>query len=118
MADSIQVPAQMTRVSALADRGVSLGFHTQELPNDQKTILFNLQNTAGYLLFKPDMIKEEEVPKKKSGYEVKTPSERLRGVLFVYWKQKKEVEEPIFEAYYEKVLNGYIEQIKRSLNQS
>jgi hypothetical protein len=113
---SIQVPAQLTRVSSLSDRGLSMGFHTQELPNEEKAIVFNLHNSAGYLLFKPDEpFSEDEVPKQKSNYEAKTPSERLYAVIYVYWKQNKEKEEPIFQAYYERILNGYIEQIKRTL---
>lgn len=116
MKNSIQIPSQLTRVASLADRGLSLGFHTNELTSEDKTIVFNLQGTTGYLLFKPDEEwKEEEIPKMKSGYEGKSPSTRLYNVLYVYWKSYKEQEEPIFQAYYEKIINGYIEQIKRTL---
>ena len=44
----------------------------------------------------------------------KTPSQRLRAVLFVYWKQHKQ-KEIEFDIFYVRYMNRLIEQIKEKL---
>lgn len=114
MPKGFQVQAQMTRCAALADGGVTVGFHTKELNTTEKAEVMDFHNQAGWLLFKPSEIPEEDIPKVEAEYEVKTPSQRLRGVMFVWWKQQGGLGE--FEEFYRAQMERYIEHIKNKLN--
>ena len=46
----------------------------------------------------------------------KTPSQRLRAVLYVYWKQHKQ-EELEFDIFYLRHMNNMIEKIKEKLDE-
>ena len=82
--------AQLTNIQSKADRTWKLTFNTQELGEDA-AMLTELLMDQGWLLFSPnDDFTEEDVPevKAETGLKDKTPGERLRAVLYVYWKQR------------------------------
>lgn len=108
------VSAILTRASALSDGGVSVGFHTKELPPEEKIEVMKLFNQTGWLLFSPDSIQESAIPEKKSEFETKTPSQRLRGVLYRVWEQEGKQGE--FEDYYKKFMNNIIDRLKEKLD--
>lgn len=108
-----QVPAQMTRCSSLVDGGVTVGFHTKELTTQEKAEVMDFHNKSGWLMFKPNEVKEEDIPKQDAEYETKTPSQRLRGVLFVLWQQQSDEQE--FEVFYRKMMEKIINSVKQRL---
>ena len=113
----ITVQSQLVGVSPLADNGMSLRFHTKEIKNNEKIIIMDKFQKTGWLLFKEDNILENEVPKDNTKYEDKTPSQRLRSVMFVYWRQfkiKKKLDDD-FNSFYIKVINALIENYKSKL---
>ena len=88
MAKKFQAPAILTRIAYTKDRGLSLGFATQELSDEEKVAAAQFHQQFGYLLFKPNEFKEEDVPKEDALTEGKSQSQRLRDVLYVLWAQK------------------------------
>lgn len=112
--NSVSVPAQLMGIRSLADGGVSLSFHTAEITASEKVVLMNLHTQAGWLLFNPDNeVPAEDIPEHDSGYETKTPGQRLRAVLFLLWKQ--EGEKGSFNEYYEKSMEKFITLLKGRL---
>lgn len=107
------VSAEMTKASAMRDFGMSVGFHTRELDPEAKVQIMNMHNQTGWLLFSPDEIQESEVPDKPSDIETKTPSQRLRGAIFVYWQQQGSQGE--FEQFYKQKMEAFIEHVKSKL---
>jgi len=112
--EKIQVPAILTRISFLKDGGVSLGFSTNELSDEEKVLLSKYYQKFGWLLFRENELTAEDIPTEDADFEGKTPSKRLRAVLFVYWKQKGK--EGDFEDFYRVKMNEFIEHIKTKLD--
>lgn len=72
-----------------------------------------LQNEVLQAVFIP--IDEPNAPvfKVNADLESKTPSQRLRNVLYVLWEQSKVNEE--FDSYYRRMMESLIEGVKRKL---
>lgn len=114
----IQTPAQLTSYRQKADRSMTLSFSTREYSPDEIQPIAELFQSDGWLLFKPDSpFSEEELPKNDSGIESKTPSQRMRSVLFVWWKQKNDAGETNldFDAFYRAKMERIIDQVKEKL---
>jgi len=99
----------------MVDGGLSIGFHTNELDSEEKVAVMDMHNEAGWLLFQPNEIAEADVPDKQAELETKTPSQRLRAVLFVYWKQT--TPEETFEVFYCRKMEAIIDSVKGRLDQ-
>jgi hypothetical protein len=115
----LKIPSTITRISTTNDKGLRLTIETQELVAEDMTEIMRLKDQFGYFVFSEELgdITEKflkELPKltKESG--VKTPSQRIRNILFVYWKEKK-ITEP-FESFYNRKIEEYISLIKEKLN--
>lgn len=113
MKRKIEVPSQISKVSTLAGGGMSLVVHTQDMTDAEKVTLMSFQNKAGYFLFSENEFSEDDVPKQDAQYEGKTPSQRLRDVLFVYYKQIGSTED--FETYYRSQIEKIIFKVKEKL---
>ena len=104
----------IAKVSTLADGSLSLTIHTQELPEETMMRLFKLRKKPGMVLISSDGINKqqvEEVEKFTSDFEVggKTPSQRLRAVLYRVWEQTEQTYDfPIwYESQLERIINKY-----------
>ena len=107
-------PAQITSISAKVDGSVRLGINTPELTAEEKVEIMKLQNANIDAYFIP---KDEPVAEKikvKGDINTKTPSQRMRAVIFLLWKQAGEPD--TFESYYamrtEKIIDLLKEQIE------
>lgn len=110
-----QVSAQLNSIRFTADKGLSLMFHTQELSNEEKVSIGEYHYEQGWLCFKPNEWKDEELPTSEAKLDgQKTPSQRLRGVIFKYWKQQEGRGD--FEDFYRKQLEVFIDKIKEKLD--
>jgi hypothetical protein len=115
MAKTFQCPATLTGISTKVDGGLSLRFVTKELTPEETLTALEFRNTYGWVLFREDEFKPEDVPQKDAeGDETKTPSQRLRAVFFVYWKQKKQPKTD-FQTYYRLEMEKIIETVKDRL---
>ena len=88
----LQAEATISKVTTMADRSLRLQVDTQELDPDGETIkqIFVMYNKFGMFAFKLSEIdpKEVKVPAyAKIESNDKTPSKRLRDVMFIIWNQ-------------------------------
>ena len=105
----------VNKVSTLADGSMSINIHTQELNDDTMTRIFALRKTPGMVLISSDDITQAEVEvveQYTSDYEVgktKTPSQRLRAVLYRVWEQgDQKYDFPIwYESQMDRIINKY-----------
>lgn len=119
MNKALQFASSIDSVRPLKDGTMSLIFHTQELSDEEKLIVINLLGKFGWLLFKEDEkgFKDSDVPKEDSGYgDTKSPAQRLRGVIFIFWEQNKKEAFPDFEVYYRRQMETLIGQYKEKLS--
>jgi hypothetical protein len=102
-------------IAAKVDGSVGYRVNTPELSNEEKSALFDLQNKNIEILISPfDQDALLDVVEVKKEMDTKTPSQRLRAVLFILWKQNNEGQE-IFDVYYEMKINKYIEFLKEKI---
>ena len=105
-----QVEAQLTAMRPLVDRGMSVTFHTKEINSDEKSKMMDYLMSSGWLLFKENQIQDEDVPAQDADLQIKTPSQRLRGVLYVIWNEKGRKGE--FRDFYNDWMEKIIEKLK------
>ena len=58
----VSLPAQIVKVETLADNGFKVVVVTNELLPEQAAFLFSLKGSAGWVLFAPNRLQEEDVP--------------------------------------------------------
>ena len=106
-------------------RYVRIVLDTQEtLTPEQKAELFDLYDQTGWVYFleAPDAkIKTEDLPEIQLEEGEKSPSQRLRGALFVYWDQnirgkKADAYSVDFELFYRRQMEKIIDQVKERLS--
>lgn len=114
-----QAPAQIMKLETMSDGGIRIVIDTSEMTDPMELAkLFRLKKGAqGWFLFKDAKltgtdIPDEEPPMPES--EAKSPAQRMRGVLFVYWKEIKDGKGD-FETFYRETMNKYIEAVKAKL---
>ena len=110
-----QVESTFAKASTLSDKALSLIFHTsrEQSNHEQTATVLEMAHKTGWLLFKPDPIQDIEIPNKPTGIEGKTPSQRMRAVIFILWKQNGE--KGNFEDYYAEYMEKFIDHIKQKL---
>ncbi len=106
-------PAILSRISYLKDGGVSLGFSTNELTHEEKVTVSEFHGNFGHVLFKANEFTDEDIPKGDVTDQNKSPSQRLRAVLFIWWK---ELGEPgTWDFFYRQEMEKNIDAIKKRL---
>ena len=75
----------------------------------------DFNNTEGFIAFRMTAIPDEDIPKAEPDDTQKSPSQRLRGCLFVFFKQNIESTGVPWETFYRQRMNGIIESIKAKL---
>jgi hypothetical protein len=110
---ALRFEALMTGFSSRVDR--SLGFRgvTPELSTEEQVALMGLQNVLCEILMFPKDEKDVEVIKVEKEIIHKSPSQRLRSVIFLLWKQTGE--ELPFEVFYVQKMDHIIEALKAKL---
>jgi hypothetical protein len=109
-----QIPATLSKCEALAHSTMKMTFHTQEgIDSDSMKRLFELYEKTGWLSFNVEKIEAKNIanlpqidPKQ---YEGKSPSQRLRSVLYVLWQKKGSP--GIFEDLYIKMMGRFQKQV-------
>ncbi len=114
------LPAFLESYRSLKDRTLKLTYETSELTPEQISNLHISVNKAGFLAFHTDMfatkqlqaLTEMEVDYDDPG---KTPSKRLRGVLYRNWEQDPEGYKT-FEDYYRSKMEIILVHFKGKLD--
>lgn len=86
---AITCPAILTGASTRADGSLSLRFSTPELSSEDKAVFFDALNKNMTMLLEPNSEAEPGRKEIKGETGTKTPSQRLRAIIFVQWKQNK-----------------------------
>lgn len=115
----ILIPAILQTFRSLKDKTLKIEFETNELTPEQYAEISRHIQTFGFLAFKKDEFKSEQIQllsDTKVDYDdtTKTPSKRLRDVLFISWKQSNCGYEN-FEDYYRYHMENFISHIKSKL---
>ena len=87
MSRLFQAASTIESISTRKDKTMKLVIGTQELQPDQMAILMENHDKLGWFLFNENAINASDIPKEQAPDFVgqKSPFERLRNILFVYW---------------------------------
>ena len=110
MIKAIKSPVIITSIRSKTDGSLGLTLSTPELSVEEKVAFMGLQNLNLEALFMPTDESSEELKVKKD-LDTKTPSQRLRSVLFVVYKNTKT--DDTFATFYDKFMDKIIEGVKR-----
>ena len=114
MSSQLYLPVLITSIASKVDGSVKVTLETRELNAEKAAQLFALRSLEVWAVLAPNEISEVNLPKEKADPSLgtKTPSQRLRNVLYVYWQQNKNGD---FESYYRTQIERIIEQLKERL---
>lgn len=110
----IKLQAYLTNFNRKPDRSCKVSFETQELTPDDLLELDKHYQNFGWLVFQENQINLKDIPTEQAEDKEKTPSKRLRSVIFILWKQRGEQGD--FESFYRSYTDKIIEQIKSKLD--
>ena len=113
------IPAVLESIKTRRDRTISLVFGTQELTPEKASELFGYVDKYCYLAVKSEDFNRNEIDainNLKVDYDdqSKTPSKRLRGVLYRNWELNNEGFKK-FELYYDTKMEAIITHFKGKL---
>jgi hypothetical protein len=120
-----QIPATITKLSSMAHKSWRIQIDTQEnMKSNEIEKLAELQERLGWMTFvcreKNSQIKPEDLVDlpELSEFEdaKKSPSKRLRGALWVYYKKSGGKPED-FEVWYLRRMEKYIQEVKDKIPQ-
>ena len=107
----VQIPVIVDDMKPMKDRSWKLRFETRDLSGDQVSLLAEALQGEGWLVFSPnEEVTLSDIPADIADAGVKSLASRLRGVLFVYWKNLGE--KGSFENFYNAKMEQFIEIIK------
>ena len=117
MNEPITIPATLEGVTRKKDKSVSLRFNSLfEMTTEDFTELDKLFQTGGWLVFAEKQLTHEDIPDEDiSNPDLKSPSQRLRNILYVY-HMEKDGDPAKFRAFYESTMEKYITKIKESID--
>lgn len=115
----IIVPAVLENVSTRKDNTIKLVFGTNELPPSIVSQLFTQHNRYGFLSFKDSEFNPNDIDKMSKlqidlDDKTKTPSQRLRGVLYRTYEQDSKGYDT-FTRFYEHKMESIINHYKKQL---
>jgi hypothetical protein len=113
----LKIPATISKVTTMSDRSLRLQVDTQEMVAEDAAQLMLMKDNIGVFVFAESDIKVEdlkELPKVELEDGEKSPSVRLRSVLYVYWEQHKI--NKTFDSFYKEQVEKFIQVIKDKLD--
>jgi|TARA_R100001443_G_scaffold9108_1_gene18661 hypothetical protein len=132
---SVLFEGGVEKISTLSDGSLRIHIGTPELSNETMVNLFNLNRKTGYVLLSPYPINQdqkdavekaaENIEHESTEFGNKTPSQRLRAVLYVYWEKTQpkqinpdtgNIELVEFDLFYKRELNKIVEHYKTKLD--
>jgi hypothetical protein len=113
---AVQFPAQLQTLTTKVDGSIKISLETQELSGQDMAELFSYRNLLGYVTFTPNLETKIDVPETPVEGNSKSPSQRLRGVMFVLWEQQGKNKFDTFAQYYDVQMERMINQLKDKLD--
>src|SRR3990167_5703225 len=114
----IILPAIINPPRIRKDRSISLSFDTRELTAQEIFTVLSLSQSEGWLAFQPNEDGIRDLPEERAEIDEKTPSERLRAVIYVWFKQETDKGKFVgtFETFKKEKYEKIIETIKSKLD--
>lgn len=109
--------AIVEKLSTLKDGSITVTIHTQEMSPAKSAELFELRGKLAAVYISPAEITSKElslVDTIEPDLPGKTPSQRMRNVLWILFKQDAEGYKD-FPPYYEAKMNQYIDGLKQNI---
>lgn len=113
----IQVEAHMLMPTFRKDRCGTLKFTTaRELTQDEREILLEagVNDELGWVIWSPNELQVGDLPSEPASDALKSPSKRLRDVLYVLYQQEGRTGQ--FEAFYAEKMEKFIDHVKTKLD--
>lgn len=121
MSELIFLPVIIEGIGTRADRTLKITLGTQELTPQDAGQLFSLHQSAAYVMIKEEMFNSaerdllEKIEADKTEYNGKSPSQRLRNVLYrVYETDPQSFND--FTRYYEYQMERLITHFKNKID--
>ncbi len=117
MTNKFQIASTIESIATRSDNTIKVVLGTQELEPDQATALFALKGKLGWFLFSETTLNEADIPKEPINEfkRDKSPSQRLRDCLYVWWSKNTNKNKP-FDDVWKEWCNRKCEEIKETLN--
>ena len=129
MKNSVVFEGGIDKVSTLADGSLRIYVGTPELSNDTMVNVFNLIKKPGYVLVSANAINQDQIDAVEKAttnaeFSEKTPSQRMRGVLYKLWEKTQPktmngdgvMEYVDFDLFYQRQMNKIIDHFKSKLD--
>ena len=115
----LKVPSTITKITTMSDKTLRLQVDTQELMTEDEAIVMALRDKLGIFAFvESEMSKDDlkDLPEVKLEAKEKSPSERLRARMYVYFTEHLRKDNQYFNNWYSSELNRigerYLEKLK------
>jgi hypothetical protein len=112
-----QFQATIDGVKTLKNHTLKISLETQDtslFKPEELASLFNMADKTFWTGWAEQEVKEEDLKPKKVEKGAKSPGQRLKAVLYVYWEQNKPVDK--FEDFYKSYMEKRINEVKERLN--
>lgn len=117
----LQVSSTISKVITMSNRALRIHIDTQEnLTDEVITKIISQYDKQGYFFFAADRIQPQQIADiipelpKVEVKEKKSPSQKLRETMYIYWEQKGINDD--FKVWYEKELERIRNAYKNKLN--
>jgi hypothetical protein len=113
----ITLPSVINPPRLRKDGSAAISFDTRELTAEEIFTIMSLRHAEGWLVFAPNE-NELDVPEEKAEVDEKSASERLRAILYVWYKQETEkgLFTGLFDTFKKEKMERIIETIKKKLD--
>jgi hypothetical protein len=111
---TIQTPLIITGIRAKVDGSLGISATTPELNKEEKVEVMELQNLNLEATFKPVDFKTKDIKEISGEFDSKSPSQRLRNTIFVYWEQRGSIGD--FDIFYKRQMEKAIDKVKSLLD--
>lgn len=113
----LTVAATIAKIESLEDKSWKLKVITQELSDEQGAQMVKLNGKFGFMLFSETPIVHEDIPDfDPSQFDTdKSPSKRLRSVIFLYWQGHTD-QKTNFDTFYASYVEKLIDSVKSKLD--
>ena len=129
MKNSVVFEGGIDKVSTLADGSLRVYVGTPELSNETMVSVFSLIKKPGFVLISANAINQDQIDAVEKAttnaeFSEKTPSQRMRGVLYRLWEKTQPknmngdgvMEYVDFDLFYKRQMNKIIDHFKTKLD--
>jgi len=129
MKNSVVFEGGIDKVSTLADGSLRVYVGTPELSHETMVSVFSLIKKPGFVLISTNPINQDQIDAVEKAttnaeFSEKTPSQRMRGVLYKLWEKTQpktmngdgEMEYVDFDLFYKRQMNKIIDHFKTKLD--